>query len=173
MTAGFILNVRYLGTFKRPVYGSIGSMEPCDILTAMNFHHIPWEAILFGLIKLLKVFGIIPGAMAAFGLRRLYQKWRQNKAMSGWPATDATIQSGQVQKEGLRYWVELTYTYYDGEYRSGKHVHRFRREQDDDEFIRQIKDKRVQVHYNVSDPDKSVILDRDLEMVALLAPQYR
>ena len=160
------------GRSNGPFTEHIGSMEPCDILTAMNFHHFPWEAILFGLIKLLKVFGIIPGAMAAFGLRRLYQKWRQNKAMSGWPATDATIQSGQVQKEGLRYWVELTYTYYVGEYRSGKHVHRFRREQDDDEFIRQIKDKRVQVHYNVSDPDKSVILDRDLEVIALLAPQF-
>ena len=122
------------GRSNGPFTEHIGSMEPCDILTAMNFHHFPWEAILFGLIKLLKVFGIIPGAMAAFGLRRLYQKWRQNKAMSGWPATDATIQSGQVQKEGLRYWVELTYTYYVGEYRSGKHVHRFRREQDDDEF---------------------------------------
>jgi hypothetical protein len=139
----------------------------------MNLHHMPWEAILFGLIKLLKVFGIIPGAMAAFGLRRLHQKWRQNKAMSGWPATDATIQSGEAHGEGWHHWVELTYTYYVGEYRSGKHVHRFRRQEDAYEFVRQVKDKRVQVHYNASDPDKSVILDRDLEMVALLAPQFR
>jgi hypothetical protein len=145
----------------------------CDILSSMNFHHIPWEPILFGIVKLFKVFGIIPGAMAAYGVRRLYQRWRQNKAMAGWPATDATIQSGQVHKEGMRYWVELTYTYYVTEYRSGKHVHRFRREEDADEFVRQIKDKRVQVHYNASKPDNSVILDRDLEVVALLAPQYR
>jgi hypothetical protein len=60
-----------------------------------------------------------------------------------------------------------------GEYRSGKHLHHFRREEDADEFVRQIKDKRVQVHYNASDPDKSVILDRDLEMIALMAPQIR
>ena len=102
----------------------------------MNFRHFPWGVILFVLVKLLKMFGIIPGALAAFGVRKLYQKWRQNKAMAGWPATDGTIQSGQVHKQGLRYWVELTYTYYVGEYRAGKHVHHFRREEDADEFVR-------------------------------------
>jgi hypothetical protein len=140
----------------------------------MKFHHIPWGEIVFVLVKLLKMFGIIPGAVAAFGVRKLYQKWRQNKAMAGWPATDATIQSGKVHKKGWRsYWVELTYTYYVGEYRSGKHVHQFRSEENADEFVRQVKDRRVQVHYDSSDPDKSVILDRDLEMIALLAPQLR
>jgi len=139
----------------------------------MNPHHIPWEAILLGFIKLLKVFGIIPGAIAAFGVRKLYQKRRQSQAMAGWPATDATVLNGQVHKEGLRFWAEITYTYYVEEYRSGKHVHRFRREEDANEFVRQVKDKRVHVHYNASDPDKSVILDRDLEMVALMAPQFR
>jgi superfamily I DNA and RNA helicase len=73
----------------------------------------------------------------------------------------------------MRYWVELTYTYCVGEYRSGKHVHHFRREEEADEFVRQVKDKHVQVHYEASNPDKSVILDRDLEVTALLAPQYR
>ncbi len=139
----------------------------------MNFHHIPWGEIVFVLVKLLKMGGIIPGALAAFGVRKLYQKWRQNKAVAGWPATDGTIQSGKVHKQGMRYWVELTYTYYVGEYRSGKHVHHFRREEEADEFARQVKDKHVQVHYEASNPDKSVILDRDLELIALLAPQYR
>jgi hypothetical protein len=140
----------------------------------MHFHHIPWGEIVFVLVKLLKMFGIIPGAIAAFGVKKFYQKWRQNQAMSGWPATDATIQSGEVHKKGWRsFWVELTYTYFVGEYRSGKHVHRFHREEDADEFVRQVKDKKVQVHYNASDPDKSVILDRDLEVIALLAPQFR
>ncbi len=93
--------------------------------------------------------------------------------MAGWPSTDATILNGQVHKQGLHSWVELTYTYYVGEYRSGKHVHRFRREEDADEFVRQVKDKHVPVHYDGSNPDKSVILDRDLEMIALLAPRFR
>jgi hypothetical protein len=60
-----------------------------------------------------------------------------------------------------------------GEYRSGKHIHNFRREEEADEFVRQVKDKRVQVHYDASNPEKSVILDRDLEVIVLLAPQYR
>jgi hypothetical protein len=139
----------------------------------MDPHYIPWRLIIFAAFKVLVKFGIIPGTFAAYGLKRLYQKWRQNQAMSGWPSTDATILNGQVHKEGMHSWVEITYSYYVGEYRSGKHIHRFRREDDADEFIRQLKDKRVQVHYNASDPDKSVILDRDLEMVALLTPQYR
>jgi len=140
----------------------------------MRFHHIPWGEIVFVLVKLLKAFGIIPVAIAAFGVKKFYQKRRQNKAMAGWPATDATIQSGEVHKQGFRrFWVELTYTYFVGEYRSGKHVHRFHREEDADEFVRQVKDKRVQVHYDGSAPDKSVILDRDLEVIALLAPQFR
>ncbi len=140
----------------------------------MNLHHIPFEAILLGLLKLLKVFGLIPGALAAYGVRRIYQKWRQNRAISGWPATDATIQSAQVHKQGMwSFWAEVTYTYYVGEYRLGHYVRQFRREEHADEFVRQVKDKRVQVHYDIATPDTSVILDRDLEMIALLAPQYR
>ncbi len=140
----------------------------------MNPHHFPWEPLLFGFFKLLKVFGVIPGALAAFGGRKLYQKWRQNQAMAGWPATDATILSGQVhQHSRWSYWAELTYSYYVGEYRAGKYVRHFRREEQADEFVRQAKDKHVQVHYNNADPDKSVILDRDLEMVAMLSPAFR
>ena len=162
------------GVHPSPIHilKAVASPGIYGILCAMNLHHIPWEPIIFGLVKLLKGFGLVPGAMAAYWVRRAYQRWRQNKAMAGWPATDGTIQSGQVHKEGMRHWVELTYTYYAGEYRLGKHVHRFRRESEADEFLRQVKDKRVQVHYDASSPDKSVILDRDLEMVALLAPQF-
>jgi len=53
------------------------------------------------------------------------------------------------------------------------HVHRFRKEDEADEFVRQIKDKRIQARYNPAKPDESAILDRDIEMVALLAPQIR
>ena len=140
----------------------------------MNFHHLPSETVLLVLFKLLKTFGLIPGAIAANWVRKQVQKWKQNRAIEGWPATDATIQSGQVQKQGLwSYWAEVTYTYYVDEYRVGKYVRHFRREDHADDFVREIKDKRVHVHYEANNPDKSVILDRDLEMIALLAPQYR
>lgn len=129
---------------------------------------------MLGLIKLLKAFGLIPGAFAAYGIRKLYQKWRQNRAIQGWPATDATVLSGQVHKQGLwSYWAEITYSYYVGEYRAGKYVRRFRSEEHADDFVRQVKDQRVHVHYDSGKPDTSVILDRDLEMIALLAPQFR
>jgi hypothetical protein len=138
----------------------------------MHHSHLPWALIFLELVKLLKAFGLIPGAIAAFGARRLYQKWRQNRAMAGWPATDATIQSGQVHKKGWRsYWAEMQYTYYVAEYRAGKYVRHFRRAEDAGEFVRQLINKHVMVHYDSANPEKSVILDRDMEMVVLLAPQ--
>ena len=133
---------------------------------------MPWEVIFFGMIKLIKAFGLIPGAIAAFGVRKLYQKWRQNKAMAGWPVTDGTILSGQVHREGRRrYWAEIAYCYFVGEYRSGTYVRRFRKEEDADAFVRQVKEKRLQVRYSDANPEQSVILDRDLEMIVLLSPQ--
>lgn len=139
----------------------------------MHFPSWPWTLIFVELIKLLKLLGIIPGAIAAVGVRKAYQKWRQKRAMEGWPATDATILSGTVQKQGMRsYWAELRYTYFVGEYRTGTYVRHFRREEAADDFVRQLKDKRVHVHYNPAKADKSVILDRDLEMIAMLSPQF-
>jgi len=140
----------------------------------MTTGHVPWHLILLGTIKVLKTFGLIPGAIAAFGLRKLFQKFRQKRAIAGWPATEATIQSAKVHQEGVRrYWAEITYSYYVGEYRAGTYLRRFRKEDDADEFVRQLRDKRIQVRYKDSDPDSSVILDRDIEMVALLTPQLR
>lgn len=131
-----------------------------------------WELIVFSALKLLKTFGLIPGAIAAVGVRRLIQKRLQRKAMEGWPATDARIQGGQVHHEGRRYWAELTYSYFVGEYRSGAYVRGFKKEDQADDFVRQLKDKTVRVHYQESEPNRSVLIDRDIEIVALLAPQY-
>jgi hypothetical protein len=77
-----------------------------------------------------------------------------------------------VHRENRRYWAEVTYSYYVGEYRSGTYVRGFKREEQADDFVRQLKDKTVRVHYKDADPDRSVLLDRDLEMVVLMAPQY-
>lgn len=140
----------------------------------MDPHSIPWAPILWGIIKFLKVFGVIPGAIAAYSIQKFYQKWRQKQAMEGWPTADATVLSGEVHKEGpWRFWAQLTYSYYVGEYRSGKYLRRFRREEDADEFVRQARDKRIQMHFKDSDPERSVILDRDIEMLVLVAPQHR
>jgi len=89
--------------------------------------------------------------------------------MAGWPTTEATILWGKVEREGpRRIWAEITYSYFVGEYRSGTYLRTFRREEDADEFVRHIKDRRIQVRYKESTPEKSTILDRDLEMIAPL-----
>jgi hypothetical protein len=139
----------------------------------MDPNHINWGIFVFWIIKLLKIFGIIPGAIAARWMQKLYQKRRQTKAMEGWPATQATIQSGKVHTEGGRHWAEITYTYFVDEYRVGTYVKNFKREEEADDFVRQVRDKRLQVHYKLTSPDTSVILDRDLEMIVLMVPQYR
>jgi hypothetical protein len=141
------------------------------ILASMDLRHIPWHIFITAALKLLAKFGLIPGAAVGYGVKSLYQRRRQGRAAAGWPSTDATVQSGKVHKQGARqYWVELTYIYFVEEYRSGKHVHRFRKEAEADDFLGQIKDKRIQIRYNPAKPDESAILDRDLEMVVLLSP---
>jgi hypothetical protein len=131
---------------------------------------IPWHLLPVAL-KLLAKFGLIPGAALGYGMKKFYQKRRQDRASAGWPSTDATVQYGKVHKEGPRqHWVELTYTYFVEEYRTGTHIHRFRKEEEGEEFLRQIKDKKIQVRYNPNKPGESAILDRDLEMVVLLSP---
>jgi hypothetical protein len=132
-----------------------------------------WHIFLPLAFKLLKGFGLLPGVLAAFGVRKLVQKWRQGHAASGWPMTEATIQWGKVHSDGPRqYWVEVTYSYFVNEYRSGTYVRHFKREEDASDFIRHTRDKRVMVRYKESAPDTSTILDRDLDMIVLMAPQY-
>ena len=140
----------------------------------MNSDSIHLTTLVALAIKLLAKFGLIPGFVAAFGVQKIRQKYRQRKAVEGWPSTDATIQWCKVHKEGVRnYWVEVTYSYYVGEYQSGTYVKTFKKEQQAEDFASQLKDKRIRIHYKQEDPSNSVILDRELEMVALLAPQLR
>jgi len=139
----------------------------------MHLHNFPWGAAGYWIFYLLKVFGILPGAVAAYYVQRLWQKRRQRRAMEGWPAIEATVLWGKVHADGPRnYWAEITYSYYVGEYRSSTYIRRFKKEVQADEFVRSLKDRKIQVHYKESNPDASVILDRDLEMIALLAPQF-
>ncbi len=39
--------------------------------------------------------------------------------------------------------------------------------------VAQPENKRIQVHYDASKPDTSVLLERELEMIALLQPELR
>lgn len=140
----------------------------------MDSNPTHWAYLIALSIKLLAKFGLIPGVFAAFGIQKIRQKYRQRRAVEGWPSTEANIQWCKIHQEGIaNYWVEVTYSYFVGEYRSGTYIRRFTREAQADDFARQLRDKRRQVHYKPNDPADSVFLQRDLEMVAALIPEIR
>lgn len=140
----------------------------------MDSNPTHWAYLIALSIKLLAKFGLIPGVFAAFGIQKIRQKYRQRRAVEGWPSTEANIQWCKIHQEGIgNYWVEVTYSYFVGEYRSGTYIRRFTREAQADDFARQLRDKRLQVHYKPNDPADSVFLERDLEMVAALIPEIR
>ena len=140
----------------------------------MDSNSFHWAYFVALGIKLLAKFGLIPGFIAAFGIQKFRQKYRQRKAVEGWPATEATVQIGRVHQDGPRnYWAEITYSYFVSEYRSGTYIRHFKTEDQAADFVREMKDRRIQVRYKESDPENSVILDRDLELIGLLVPQLR
>jgi hypothetical protein len=66
----------------------------------------------------------------------------------------------------------LQYTYFVGEYRTGEYLHDFASESEADDFVRQMKDKRVQIRYDQSSPNKSVLQQSVVEQHVLLAPRF-
>jgi hypothetical protein len=106
-----------------------------------------------------------------------YRRWRKQRdesAAQGWPSVDGRIADGSVKPipKTKRFLATLTYTYFVGEYRTGKYVHEFQSESDAGEFVRTMKDKHVPIRYNDSDPAKSVLEQRAIEQHILLAPRF-
>jgi len=106
-----------------------------------------------------------------------YRRWRKNRDEStaqGWPSVDGLIVGGKVLPvpKTKRFLANLQYAYFVEEYRSGKYIHEFANEADADDFVRQMKDKRVQIRYNQSNPDKSVLEQSVIEQYVLLAPRF-
>jgi hypothetical protein len=105
---------------------------------------------------------------------RRWQKTRQETLAQGWPSVEGTIIGGKVAPipKTSRFHVTLDYTYFVEEYRSGKYAHDFANESEADDFVRQMKDKRIQIRYNQSNPNKSVLEQRAIEQHVLLAPRF-
>ena len=106
-----------------------------------------------------------------------YQRWRKQRAedsASGWPSANGRIISGDFKEipKTSRWLATLNYTYFVGEYRSGKYVHEFVDANEAGDFIRAMKDKNVPIRYKESDPDKSVLEQRAVEQYILLAPRF-
>jgi hypothetical protein len=107
----------------------------------------------------------------------LFRRWRKSRdenMAQGWPSVEGVIVSGKVSPipKTSRSHVVLQYTYFVGEYRTGEYLHDFASESEADDFVRQMKDKRVQIRYDQSSPNKSVLQQSVVEQHVLLAPRF-
>ena len=111
-------------------------------------------------------------AWGAVYWQRWHKRRRETMAQS-WPYVQGIIISGKVTPipKTTRFHATLQYTFFVEEYRTGKYVHEFTREIDADDFVHQMKDKRVQIRYKDSNPDKSVLEQSVIEQHILLTPR--
>ena len=132
----------------------------------MNLHRTPWFAYLYAGKY---VVGFALGWAAVFFRR--WNKRRLEGTAQNWPSVEARIHSGTVAPipKTTRFLATLQYSYFLDEYRSGKYTHEFKQESDADEFVRQLKDKRVQIRYKAANPNQSVLEERTLEQHVMLA----
>ena len=105
---------------------------------------------------------------------RRWRKSRDENAAQGWPSVEGRITSGDFKEvpKTKRWLATLTYTYFVGEYRTGKYVHEFMSVDEAGDFVRAMKDKRVQIRYKESNPDRSVLEQRTIEQYILLTPRF-
>ena len=64
------------------------------------------------------------------------------------------------------------YTYFVEEYRTGKYTHEFAKKADAEDFVAKMREQRIQVRYNQSNPAKSVLEQSVVEQHILLAPRF-
>lgn len=101
---------------------------------------------------------------------RRWQKRRRESRAQAWPSVEGVILSGQVEPAPKTscFLVTLQYTYFVGEYCTGTYIHEFAKETDADDFVREMRDKRVPIRYNPSKPDCSVLEQSVIEQQAQL-----
>jgi len=105
---------------------------------------------------------------------RRWRKGRDESNAQGWPSVEGLIISAQATRiaNTTRFMVTLEYSYFLETYHYGRYIHDFTKEADAQEFARQLRNKRIQVRYNQSSPDKSVLEQRTLEQYILLTPHF-
>jgi hypothetical protein len=103
---------------------------------------------------------------------RRWQKRRRETIAQAWPSVEAIILSGEVTTVSKTscFVATLRYTYFVGEYRTGSYVHEFARETDADDFVRHLRDKRLPIRYNESNPDNSLLEQSVVEQHAQATP---
>lgn len=101
--------------------------------------------------------------------RKYRQKIRENSAAM-WPSAEAVVQTAIVKKQHGA-WVEVSYRYYTlQEYRYGKYQRHFRKRASAEKFAEAIRGRTLQIRYREDNPNTSVLMERDLEMVGVLTP---
>ena len=105
---------------------------------------------------------------------RRWRRKRDEEAAQGWPSTEGRITAGKVSSLGhtSRYLATLDYSFFLAQYHYGKYTHEFAKKAEAEEFARQLKDKRVQIRYNQSNPNRSVLEQRTIEQYILLTPHF-
>jgi hypothetical protein len=106
---------------------------------------------------------------------RRWRRRRDEEAAQGWPSTEGRIIGGKVANiaHTSRFTATLEYSYtFEDKYHYGKYTHEFSKKAEAAEFVRQLKDKRLQIRYKPSNPDKSVLEQRVIEQYFLLAPRF-
>ncbi|MGA1980844.1 MAG: DUF3592 domain-containing protein [Acidobacteriaceae bacterium] len=137
---------------------------------------ISWHDLLrnfHGWIYLLKW----PLAFVAGWTSIYIRRWRKNRdenAAQGWPSVEGLIISAEATRiaKTSRFIVTLKYSYFLTEYHYGEYIHDFANEVDAKEFASQLRNKRIQVRYNQSKPNKSVLEQRTIEQYILLTPRF-
>jgi hypothetical protein len=103
-------------------------------------------------------------------VRRYWQKLREDRAAS-WPSADAVIQSVIVLPHD-GHDVQISYRYYAmQEYRYGKYSRHFRSKTPAEQFADAIRGRSLQIRYDETNPEVSVLMERDLELVGALQGQ--
>jgi hypothetical protein len=138
---------------------------------------IPWQHLLHSFRHWNEAFQwplfLLLGWLAIF-IRR-WRRRRDEEAAQGWPSVDGRIIGGKVTRVAhtSQFMATLEYSYsLEDKYRYGKYIHEFPKKAEAEEFVRRMKDIRVQIRYKPSNPDKSVLEQSVIQQHILLAPHF-
>jgi hypothetical protein len=109
------------------------------------------------------------GAWSVIAWRR-FRRTQKNDAAHGWPSVEGVVVGGQVTPipKTMLFLATITYSYFVEEYRAGKYFREFSKESDADEFVRCLKDRRLQIRYKPNKPDTSILDETALaQLVAI------
>jgi hypothetical protein len=128
----------------------------------------PWYAdphLPLGILSLVAYFAAVP----------VYRWWdrRKQRIALEWPSVEGCVQVVIVASDitdSSKYAASLAYSYFVEEYQSGSYTRVFSSEEDADNFARQMKDRKIPIHYNPQKPDDSVLGDEDVEEFARQTP---